>query len=143
MPIVRPLPHLLSIATYPLLLTINLVATGFDIHQHALGRSTPFLFGTNVLMLLLLEYFYPMQQRWRMSWHTAKRDLFFMALGILTLIGANWGLTALAIALAPKHGWLCWSFNSCNIRSTVGSTNHNALPGGSIVLITCPNVCIY
>ena len=106
MPIVRPLPRLLSVATYPLLLAINLVAVGFDIHQHALGRSTPFLFVTNVLILLLLEYFYPMQQRWRMSWHTAKRDLFFMALGILTLIGANWGLTALAIALAPKHGWL-------------------------------------
>jgi len=106
MPVAHPLPRWLSFAAYPLLLMINLVAAGVDVQHATLGRSAPYLFAFNVLSLLLLEFRYPMQQRWRMTWHTAKRDLFFMAIGIATLVGANWALTALAIALAPTQGWL-------------------------------------
>lgn len=100
------IPRYLQWGTYPLLLTINLTVVTWDVMTNNSGRFAGALVTLNALSLLLLEYFYPMQMRWRMTWHTAKRDLFFMACGIVMIIFSNWALTYLAIAIAPTEGWL-------------------------------------
>lgn len=100
------IPVWLQWGTYPTLLILNLGVIAFDIHHQTPGRLAGALIAFNAISLLVLEHLYPMQQRWRMSWHTAKRDVFFMVFGIISMIASNWTLTAFAVAIAPKSGWL-------------------------------------
>ena len=102
----KAIPRWLQWGVYPSLLVLNLALVSFDISEGSPGRHAGILSAFNVLSLMLLEYLYPMQQRWKMNWFSAKRDLFFMVIGIGSLIFSNWALTAFAIAIAPKSGLL-------------------------------------
>lgn len=102
----RRLPRWAQLGVYPVVLAFNIAVVALDIHANQPGRHAALLVGFNVLGLMLLEYYFPMDERWRMTWHTAQRDLFFIAFGIASIVLSNWALTWFAIAVAPSEGWL-------------------------------------
>lgn len=64
--------------------------------------------GTTVIALLLLEWRYPLERRWRMTArHLFRRDVWFIGVNGLIVTALNFGLVALSIAIAsPIEGYL-------------------------------------
>ena len=100
------LPNLIQHSTYPLLLITTVSVGVWDIADGQIGRSAPYLIGSTVALLMTMERLWPMRDDWRMHWISFKRDLFFMLVGGTTIAAANWGLTLMAVHLAPTRGWL-------------------------------------
>lgn len=100
----KPIPAFIQWGSYPLLLLSSLSIVAVDIQNGTPGASSIYISVMSISVLLLLEYFYPMQQRWQMNWHYAKRDGFFIVVAALSIALSNELLLTLTLSFAPKHG---------------------------------------
>lgn len=72
------------------------------------GRITAIKSGGMIVALLLLEWRYPLQRRWGMSWGTLlKRDLVFILVNGAFLVGLDYALVFASIDVSQRgSGWL-------------------------------------
>lgn len=113
--ITRTAPWPVTWLTWPILFSVKLALVWLAITQHwnlgaTLGAST----GAVIVVLVGLEFRYPLDARWRMTLRTFfGRDLKYFIGGGLTLALTNFTLAWLGIELAGKHAgpitqWPVW-----------------------------------
>lgn len=83
-------------------------------HPEELQLAAAIKGGVMVLLLVVLEWRYPLDARWAMTWrHLLRRDLFFILINGMTLGLLSYGLVVLAIDVAktgagPLRGTSLW-----------------------------------
>jgi sterol desaturase/sphingolipid hydroxylase (fatty acid hydroxylase superfamily) len=111
----RGTPWIVTWLTWPLLFSINILAIAHAIVFHwnfgaALGAST----AVGIVTLVVLEFLYPLDQRWRMTLRSFfGRDIKYLLAGALTGALTNYvfgliGLTLAAGHVGPMTGWPLW-----------------------------------
>ena len=103
-----PTTHFIRYRLYWVLLIWDLAWVGWGIATGAYQLANVVAGATTVLALLLLEWRFPLERRWRMTArHLLRRDLWFIAVNALVILAINYGLVALSIAVAtPTDGYL-------------------------------------
>ncbi len=111
----RETPWVVTWLTWPLLFCLNIwaivhaITFGWDF-KIVLGVST----GVGIATLVGLEFVYPVDQRWRMTWRTFfGRDIKYFAGGGLTGAATNYALGVIGLTLAAGHAgpmtnWPVW-----------------------------------
>lgn len=111
----RTAPWVVTWGTWPLLFALNLLATSHAIRFHwdytlTLGMSI----GVAIVSLVALEFMYPLDRRWRMTWRSfLGRDIKYFIAGGLTGAATNFALTYAGLKLADGHSgpltdWPIW-----------------------------------
>lgn len=111
----RATPWTVTWLTWPLLFGLNILAI-----VHAIGFgwnlqvTLGVLVGVSATTLVVFEFLYPLDERWRMTWRSfAFRDLKYFAVNAATGAATNVALGALGIAIAagntgPLSDWPLW-----------------------------------
>ncbi len=91
--------------TWPLLFVITIgVILHALVFKWDLGTSLGVLTLGTIAALVTLEFLYPLEQRWRMTWRTFfGRDIWYFALGGGSIALANYTFALLGIALGKGH----------------------------------------
>jgi sterol desaturase/sphingolipid hydroxylase (fatty acid hydroxylase superfamily) len=111
----RATPWAVMWLTWPLLFAINIFAI---VHAIMFGWDVSIVLGALAggvaATLIGLEFLYPMDERWRMTWETfTRRDLKYFAVNGLTGAATNFLVGAAGIAIAqgnqgPLSDWPLW-----------------------------------
>lgn len=103
----RPVPWAVAWLTWPLLFGLNVLSIVLAVYRHwdlrlTLGALTVF----QVVTLVLLEFIYPLDARWRMTWRSfVGRDLKYFAAGGASGAAINYAVAWLGLELdAPQRG---------------------------------------
>jgi sterol desaturase/sphingolipid hydroxylase (fatty acid hydroxylase superfamily) len=101
--------------TWPLLFAITNGAIFHALRFHwDLGLTLGILTGGTILILVVLEFLFPLDRRWRMTWRTfLGRDIKYLAAGIASGAGTNFlfGLIGMSLAsthVGPATAWPVW-----------------------------------
>jgi sterol desaturase/sphingolipid hydroxylase (fatty acid hydroxylase superfamily) len=108
-------PRIVMWLTWPMLFALNLLTIGHAIafgwdYNIAMGA----LIGVAIVVLVALEFAYPLDQRWRMTWRTFfGRDIKYFLAGGLTGAATNYALGVIGLTLASGHrgpmtDWPLW-----------------------------------
>lgn len=91
--------------TWPILFAVNLLIVSHAIVFHwNLSISLAAAIGIPIVTLVTLEFLYPLDQRWRMTWRTFFfRDLKFFLAGGLTGAATNYAFGVIGLNLAAGH----------------------------------------
>ncbi|MFM9863372.1 MAG: sterol desaturase family protein [Micropepsaceae bacterium] len=111
----RTAPWAVTWLTWPILFSLNMAAI---VHALAFGWNLGITLGvivaTAALTLIVLEYLYPLDERWRMTWQTfSRRDLKYFAVNGATGAMTNFlfGFVGIVIAAGnqgPLSDWPLW-----------------------------------
>jgi sterol desaturase/sphingolipid hydroxylase (fatty acid hydroxylase superfamily) len=101
----RRTPFIVTWLTWPMLFLITLGTIFHALLFHwSLDATLGALTGGTILTLVILEFLYPLDARWRMTWRTfAGRDIKYLAAGIASGAGTNFILGLVGISLAAGH----------------------------------------
>lgn len=111
----RTTPWSVTWLTWPLLFSANLLAIAHAIVFHwdfgvTLGASI----GVGIVTLVALEFLYPLEQNWRMTWRSFfGRDIKYFLAGGLSGAATNYALGLIGISLSAGHvgpltAWPLW-----------------------------------
>ena len=111
----RTTPRAVTWLTWPLLFAANIWAIVHAIiFKWNYGMTLGVLVGVAIVILVALEFLYPLDQRWRMTWRTfLGRDIKYFLAGGLTGAAVNYGFGLVGITLATGHvgpmtDWPLW-----------------------------------
>ncbi|MBI1211020.1 MAG: fatty acid hydroxylase [Alphaproteobacteria bacterium] len=111
----RHTPWIVTWLTWPLLFAVNLLIIAHAVVFHwNLSISLAAAILIPIVTLVTLEFLYPLDRRWRMTWRTFFfRDIKFFLAGGLTGAATNYIFGVIGLSLAAGHvgpmtGWPLW-----------------------------------
>ncbi len=94
-------------AFYPILFIAMLAYAAFELHQPAgkLGGHYGYYLTALAILMLLVEFLFPLRKQWRMTWNSfLRRDLPFMLMGGATIALVNYYSAMLILHLGVSRG---------------------------------------
>ncbi len=97
-------PWIITWATWPILFLGSMATIMVAIY---LGWDLAITSGavtfSSAIILVILEFIYPLEQRWKMTWPSFRRDLKYFAVNGMTIAAVNAGFAYVGISLAGTH----------------------------------------